>query len=612
MTSGKTVALVGTPNVGKSTLFNALTGLRQRVGNFPGVTVEPMVGTVVTPEGSINLIDLPGVYSLDPASEDERLTIETLQGKHHSIPRPDAVLLVISSVDLEKCLALYAALSSLNIPVLCCLTMVDALKAGGGMIDDIGMGHELGVTIIPVVGSKGLGIQDVKHALAQPLRIPRAPDIGDSVESRLKWAQGLVSRFVKPAAERALTRWLDKILLHPVWGTLVFISVMYFFFQSIFAWAEPLMELVENSFGWLQTWVGTMDMHPLLASFLSNGIIGGVGSLLVFLPQILILNLLITILEESGYLARGAFLVDRAMGVFGLQGRSFIPLLGSFACAIPGIMAARVIPSYRDRIATIMAAPLMTCSARLPVYVLIIAAVIPNTTIAGVFSLQGTVLAGLYVLGAISGLLIALVLKRTALRGSVVPFMIEFPEYRLPSLKNIGTVLFSRARDFVVATFTVIMGFSVVLWIFTQLPQATIPEGTSEVQAQHIQLEQSYAADIGKAIQPFFEPLGFDWRITIGVLTSYGARETFVSTMGQMYAADVADTDSSLRSILPEKFSLATGLSLLVYYVYALQCISTIIVMRRETATWKWPALAFAITFVLAYALSALTYALAG
>jgi ferrous iron transport protein B len=348
--------------------------------------------------------------------------------------------------------------------------------------------------------------------------------------------------------------------------------------------------------------------NDLLRSFVVRGLIGGVGSILVFLPQIIILNVLVTILEECGYLARAAFLVDRAMGVFGLQGRSFIPLLGSFACAIPGIMSARIIPSYRDRMATIMATPLMTCSARLPVYTLLISSVVPAITIAGGFSLQAAVMVGLYVLGALSGLLVALVLKRTMFRGAVVPFMIEFPPYRMPSLRSIGVTMVHRTRDFVTTAGTVILAFSVALWILTELPRAQPDPSMSELQQQQHQLDNSYAADLGRTIQPIFAPLGFDWRITLGVLSSYAARETFVSAMGQIYAADVAESDAPLREVLQERIPLRTGLSILAFYVFALQCISTMAIMKRETGSWKWPALAFGITFAMAYVASLIVY----
>ncbi len=605
------VAAVGTPNAGKSTLFNALTGLQQKVGNFPGVTVEPMVGEIHSHGVNITLIDLPGVYSLDPTSEDERVTVEALYGNHPSIKRPDAILFVMSAADIEKCLVLFSAVAQVGLPTTIALTMVDALKARGGMIDDIGLGHELGINIVPVVGTKGLGIADVQHALGKPARIPKPLNELTTIEERYAWAQSIMSRYLTAPTEDVWSRRLDAILLHPIWGGVVFAVVMAVFFQSIFTWAEPLMNVVEMGVRWLQDVVATTLPPSILTSFLNRGLLAGVGSVIVFLPQILILNLLVTMLEESGYLARAAFLVDRAMGLFGLQGRSFIPLLGSFACAIPGIMSARIIPSYKDRLATIMAAPLMTCSARLPVYALLISATIPPTSVAGPFSLQAVVMAGLYGAGALSGLLVALMLKRTMLRGAVVPFMIEFPDYRLPTWRSVVAAMVTRSREFVVTAGTIILAFSIVLWMLTELPRAHVPPHVSPVEAQRVQIEQSYAATVGRAIQPIFAPLGFDWRLTLGVLSSYAARETFVSTMGQIYAADVQHTDQPLREVMRNVLPLGVGLSLLAFYVYALQCISTIAIMRRETGSWKWPALAFVITFIMAYSAALLTYTLA-
>jgi len=608
------VAVVGTPNVGKSTLFNVLTGLQQKVGNFPGVTVEPMVGSVTYDQRTTTLIDLPGIYSLAPTSEDERLTVDVLRGQHPSIERPDAILLVMSAVDPEKCLVLYSALAGLGLPVMIAVTMVDAIKASGGGFDDIGMMHELGVQLYPVVGRKGLGVGDLTHALSSPAawKVPMAP-LSDaaSIEDRFGWAERLITRHTSPGAPDRVTRRLDAALLHPVWGTLIFLVVMALFFQSIFTWAEPLMELIELGIAGLQSALESSMPDGLARSFLTKGVLGGVGSVIVFLPQILILNLLVTVLEECGYLARAAFLVDRAMGLFGLQGRSFIPLLGSFACAIPGIMSARIIPNYKDRLATIMATPLMTCSARLPVYTLLIGAVIPGTYLFGVISLKGAVLAGLYVAGALSGLLIALFLKKTLFRGSVVPFLIEFPPYRLPSLKSVSLTMVGRSKDFLRTAGTVILAFSIVLWVLTEVPRAETDPNLTPVEAANVQIEQSLAADLGRTVQPIFAPLGFDWKITLGVLSSYAARETFVSAMGQIYAADVEGSDEPLREVLAASMPLSVGLSVLAFYVYALQCVSTMAIMRRETGSWKWPALAFAITFVLAYLASWLTYTLA-
>jgi ferrous iron transport protein B len=608
--SARTIAVVGVPNVGKSTLFNELTGLQQRVGNFPGVTVEPMVGSLRDGSTSLTVIDLPGIYGLTAASEDEQLTIDVLRGVHPSIPRPDVIVHVVSADHPSKCFGLFAELSTLGIPMLVVATMVDAVKARGGVFDDITLHHRLGVPILPVVGTKGLGMGELRDALFSHAAVtPQPVDVGSStVEARAAWARTILDDVVVQGRADSTTMWLDRIVLNPVGGAAVFMLVMALFFQSIFAWAQPLMDGIDALMAVVSDTAAQLIGNDLARSFVVKGLIGGVGSILVFLPQIIILNVLVTILEECGYLARAAFLVDRAMGVFGLQGRSFIPLLGSFACAIPGIMSARIIPSYRDRMATIMATPLMTCSARLPVYTLLISSVVPAVTIIGGFSLQAVVMAGLYVLGALSGLLVALVLKRTMFRGAVVPFMIEFPPYRVPSLRSIGVTMVHRTRDFVTTAGTVILAFSIALWILTELPRTQPDASMTELQQQQQQLDNSFAADLGRTVQPIFAPLGFDWRITLGVLSSYAARETFVSAMGQIYAADVAESDAPLRDVLHEQIPIRTGLSILAFYVFALQCISTMAIMKRETGSWKWPALAFGMTFVMAYVASFVVY----
>jgi ferrous iron transport protein B len=608
--SARTIAVVGVPNVGKSTLFNELTGLQQRVGNFPGVTVEPMVGSLRDGSTSLTVIDLPGIYGLTAASEDEQLTIDVLRGVHPSIPRPDVIVHVVSADHPSKCFGLFAELSTLGIPMIVVATMVDAVKARGGVFDDITLHHRLGVPILPVVGTKGLGMGELRDALFSHAAVtPQPVDVGSStVEARAAWARTILDDVVVQGRADSTTMWLDRIVLNPVGGAAVFMLVMALFFQSIFAWAQPLMDGIDALMAVVSDTAAQLIGNDLARSFVVKGLIGGVGSILVFLPQIIILNVLVTILEECGYLARAAFLVDRAMGVFGLQGRSFIPLLGSFACAIPGIMSARIIPSYRDRMATIMATPLMTCSARLPVYTLLISSVVPAVTIIGGFSLQAVVMAGLYVLGALSGLLVALVLKRTMFRGAVVPFMIEFPPYRVPSLRSIGVTMIHRTRDFITTAGTVILAFSIALWILTELPRTQPDASMTELQQQQQQLDNSFAADLGRTVQPIFAPLGFDWRITLGVLSSYAARETFVSAMGQIYAADVAESDAPLRDVLHEQIPIRTGLSILAFYVFALQCISTMAIMKRETGSWKWPALAFGMTFVMAYVASFVVY----
>lgn len=605
------IAFVGNPNSGKSTIFNALTGLRQKIGNFPGVTVEPKVGEFSAKGTTLQLIDLPGIYSLSPKTPDEEMTAAALHNGYKGIAKPDAAFFVIEGTNLEKGLFLYSQFARLGIPTIVVVTMIDAVKRSGGVFDDIALEHALGVPVLTIIGHRGIGLDEVRDELtrADNFTIPRTGNLpGEDIDERYRWARELSVSIANIPEEDSRTRKIDAVVLHPVWGPLIFLGVMILFFQSIFTWATPLMDLIEATVTLLQGGVEAVVPAGLLQNFLSKGVLAGVGSVVVFLPQILILYLFITLLEDFGYLARAAFLVDRAMGVFGLQGRSFIPLLGSFACAIPGIMSARIIPSERDRLTTILIAPVMTCSARLPVYVLLITAFVPAKQFFGFLNVQGMILFGLYIVAALSGLLIAKLLKSTLFRGSKLPFLMELPPYRFPSLKSVGTTMVNRAKIFLKSAGTVILLFSIALWALSEFPQADIPAGTSQIEAESIQLEQSALGHIGKTIQPVFEPIGFDWKVTIGVLGSFAAREVFVSVMGQVYSTDVSESDARLRDVLRNVISLPAALSILAFYVYALQCMSTIAVMKRETGGWKWPAFAFAYMFVLAYTASWITY----
>ncbi|MCS6808595.1 MAG: ferrous iron transporter B, partial [Bacteroidota bacterium] len=392
---------------------------------------------------------------------------------------------------------------------------------------------------------------------------------------------------------------------------LVFLLILLVFFQSIFTWATPLMDSIDAGFAWLQELAKRYIPEGVFEDLIARGIIAGVGAVVVFLPQILILTLFLTILEDIGYLSRGAFLVDRMMGLFGLQGRSFIPLLGSFACAIPGILSARIIASEKDRLTTILITPLMTCSARLPVYVLLITACIPPSMLWGVVSIQGLVLMGLYGLGAISGLIVAKILKSTLFHGSKLPFLMELPPYRFPTWRSVLMTLVHRIKQFVTSAGTTILVLSLILWALGAFPRTPAPSGASPTEAAALQLEHSVLGTIGKTLEPVFAPLGFDWRITIGVLGSFAAREVFVSVMGQVYSVDVSESDTTLRAVLQNAIALPTALSILVFYVYALQCMSTIAVMRRETGSWKYPVLALVYTLVLAYTAAFLTFHIA-
>lgn len=609
MPQATSIAFVGVPNCGKTTIFNALTGLRQKVGNFPGITVAPAVGCI---NGTATeAIDLPGIYSFAPKSPDEQLTVNVLSGKEPTLPRPDGIAFVIDGTNIEKGLFLFSYFAELGLPSIVIVTMIDEIKACGSTLDDIELEHILGVPVIPVVGNKGSGIEDVRLKLAdiKEFAVPnKLVEPKADIPSRYDAARKLTANVIATPIYNRRTELLDKIFLHPIAGPAIFLIVMALFFQSIFTWATPLMDGIDSLFSLVQDSISNVVPDGIVRSFLTKGIVAGVGSVLVFLPQILILNIFIVILEDCGYLARAAFLVDRAMGLFGLQGRSFIPLLGSFACAIPGIMSARIIPSEKDRMITMLIAPLMTCSARMPVYALLISAFVAPVYIGGFFSLQAVVLAGLYVTATLVGLLIALLLKKTMFRGAQTPFLIEFPPYRIPSLKNIAVSAWGRSREFLINAGTIILTLSVILWVLAEFPRADIPTTTPPLQAAQIQLEHSFAGRIGHTLQPAFAPIGFDWKMTVGVIGSFAAREVFVAVMGQLYAADVSENDQTLREALGANISLASALAVLAFYVFALQCISTIAVLRRETNSWKWPAFAFAYTFAIAYSASFTVY----
>lgn len=604
------IAFVGTPNCGKTTIFNALTGLHQKVGNFAGVTVEPTVGTIQENGVTKHIIDLPGVYSFLPKSADEHLTFDVLKGDNKEIPHPKKMVIVLDGSSLEKSLFLFSYCAELNMPAIAVVTMIDEIKARHGIFDDIMLERYLGIPVIPVVGQKGIGFDELRFSLFndREFTIPQTivPNDAD-VSERHKRIREIFEKVITIQSDKVSEK-LDTLFLHPIVGPLVFILVLGLFFQSIFSWAEPMMNGLEGIFAGLQELARGAIPAGLFRDFVTDALIAGVGSVLVFIPQILLLNVIIVFLEDCGYLARAAFLIDRLMGLFGLQGRSFIPLLGSFACAIPGIMSARIIPSEKDRMATMLVAPLMTCSARLPVYALLIGVCIPSVTVLGFLNLQAIVLAGLYLLAGLTGLILALIFKKTLFKGSALPFLMEFPPYRIPSVKSLSIVVWNRSKEFVKNAGTVILIFSVILWVLTEFPKADIPTGTSPLEAQRIQLEESYAGSLGKTLQPIFEPIGFDWKTTIGVIGSFAAREVFVSVMGQLYSADISESDMQLREILQKTVPFATCLSILMFYVYALQCISTIAVLKRETGSWKWPAFAFCYTFVLAYIMAFIVY----
>ncbi len=607
------IALVGVPNSGKTTLFNALTGARKKVANYPGVTVEPSIGIVEHHAESLALVDLPGVYSLSPKSTDEDITSAALSGVLDRVPPCDGILLILDATNLEKGLFLLSQLASLQKPMLIALTMIDEIKRRGALLDDIMLESQLGVKVVPIVGVKGIGIRELKALLFDPQRwyVPREPlPLDSSPEERVSWARNVVASVLRNDRPDERTERLDRILLHPIWGFVVFAVIMMLIFQSIFTWSQPLMDGIDYVFSVLrQNIVGDSVAPPLLLDLLANGIIAGVGSVLVFAPQIFVLMVLVTFLEDSGYMARATFLVDRILGVFGLQGRSFIPLLSSYACAIPGILSARMIPSYAERMATILVAPLMTCSARLPVYTLLIAAFVPEQKIGGLLSSQALVLSSLYVLAAVIGLVIAFALRRTLLADDRTLFFIEFPPYRMPQWRNLVVRATMRMQDFVQTAGTIILAISIILWALARFPRVEPQPHMSAEKYRRIQLEQSYAAQLGRTIAPLFAPMHFDWHVTLGIIGSFAAREVFVSVMGQLYAVGSDDSsNSSLRAAVQDQLAPPVAFAILAFYMFALQCMSTVAVLRRETGSWKWTIFAFIYMFILAYFAAMATY----
>lgn len=592
------VALVGPPNSGKTTLFNRLTGLRQKVANFPGVTVEHHMGRAQLPgHVEVDLIDLPGVYSLQPRSEDEQVTHDAVMGKAPGLGRPDAILLVLDSTNLSRHLTLAASILSLGLPTLVVLNMADDLRQRGGGVDAEELAKQLGAPVVLVSGASGEGVDSVHRFLTGGIGIPapvQLPVLQDVPACR-QWARKVSNEagYEHPAPPM-WTRRLDGVFLHPVWGPLVFILVVGAVFQTIFTGARPLMDGVE----WAVAAAGDLLRSHLpagaLRSLLVDGAWSGVGAVLVFLPQILLLFLFIAVLEDTGYLARAALIADRTMARVGLQGKSFIPLLSAYACAVPAILATRTIENKRDRIATILIAPFMTCSARLPVYTLIIAAFIPERAFIGPFlGTRAAAMLSLYLLGFVAAVLTAKALKSSVLKSERAAFVLEMPPYRRPTLSSVGLRLLDRTKAFLKRAGTVILGVSVVLWILSSVPP------TAGGQAPPI--EQSLAGTLGRAIEPVIEPLGFNWKIGIGLITSLAAREVIVGTLGTIYGMEPDKDAAGLRAALQHDLTFGGAVALLVFFAFAMQCMSTLAVVRRETGGWKWPAIQFTYMGVLAY-----------
>jgi len=577
----KQVALLGSPNSGKTTLFNALTGLKAKTGNYPGVTVDRRVGRAATPDGEIALIDLPGTYSLHAISEDEAVAVRVLRDEMPGEDALDGVVIVADATSLPRSLPFIAEALLVGKPCFLVLTMVDELKARGGEIDLFSLRAELGIPVLGVVGNRGIGIDDLRSELGRPQSWSSAKALPENTaEARFAWADELLKRVTRKAASSSqLTKKLDAVLLHPLWGGLVFFAFITAFFQAIFSWAAPAMVALDGLVNAGADWAALILPDTWVGALISDGIIRGVGAVVVFVPQIALLFALVFFFEACGYMARAAFVMDRIMGWVGLEGRCFFSLLSSYSCAVPGIMATRTIPSPRARLATILVAPLMTCSARLPVYALLISAFIPATPVFGPLSLQGLTLMGLYLLGALSALAFAAIFKRGLLKGATLPFYLELPPYRFPSPSSVAKQVWRRIKMFMRRAGTIILGVSILLWFLLNYPKANT-EGMNEVQAQQHQVEQSYAADLGRVIEPAIAPMDWDWRIGIGLIGSFAAREVMVSTIAQVYAED----ESELQ--LP--ISMPSGIALLVFFVYALQCISTVVIIARETNGWRY------------------------
>ncbi|MFZ0477997.1 MAG: ferrous iron transport protein B [Terriglobales bacterium] len=594
----RTVALIGPPNSGKSTLFNRLTRLRQKVGNYPGVTVEQRVGLLAGGGNEIKIIDLPGVYSLTPYSDDERVAVDVLSGKMNGMPRPDAVLLVLDVTHLSRHLVLAAPVIALGLPTLVLLNMADVFAKGGGSLDVLKLAKELGTPVAMVSATQETGLDVVERFLRQDrdtnpsALLPVIPVSGDLPQCR-KWASQVGNRIdYQRHLPSTWSRRLDDIFLHKFWGPLIFMIVVGAVFQTVFGLGQPMSTAFQDLLTKLGQQAAPFIHEGLLRSLLLDGLWKGLSSVLVFLPQILLLFLFIGVLEDSGYLARAALIADRTMRSVGLNGKAFIPLLSAYACAVPAIMATRTIENKRDRIATILIAPFMTCSARLPIYTLLIAAFIPDRPVVGVFlSARACAMLSLYVLGFLAAIVTAKLLKSSVLKSNAAPFVLELPEYRTPTLHSIGLRLFDRARVFLRQAGTIILAVSLLVWVLTNLP---LHNGVPPQ-------EQSVIAHLGHGIEPLIRPLGFNWKIGVGLLTSVIAREVIVGTLGTIYGTDPATHALTLQNALQHDLTFAGAMALLVFFAFAMQCTSTLAIVRRETNSWKWPVIQFAYMTVVAY-----------
>ncbi len=604
------VALLGNPNCGKTALFNALTGARQKVANYPGVTVEKKEGVVHTPaDRRVMVVDLPGTYSLRARSPDEEVTRDVVLGRLAGQAAPDVLVCVADATNLRLVLRLALELRQVGRPVLLALNMIDIAERRGLSIDMARLSHELGMPVVSTVAVRKRGLTELLEEVDRLLpaaRAPaehlwRAPDAGE-IRAAHREAERILKTCVRqPARPDTLTGRFDGVLLHPVWGVLILLAVLFLMFQAVFSWATPVMDLIDSGFKAL----GGLAAHELpaglLRSLVVDGVIAGVGSVIVFLPQIVILFFLIILLEDFGYMARAAFLMDRVMEAAGLHGRAFIPLLSSFGCAIPGIMSARVIDNRRDRLTTILIAPLMTCSARIPVYTLVISAFVPRRQVWGVVDLQGLVMFGLYAAGILSALVVGAVVRRVFWRGASEPFIVELPSYKLPDPANVLHSVAQRAKAFLIRAGTTIFAIMIVIWALASVPLPP-PGATGPA------IDYSFAGMIGHALQPLMAPIGFNWQLVVALIPAMAAREVVVAVLGTVYAVGGEGAGGSLAHALSQHWSMPTALALLAWFVFAPQCMSTLSVVRRETNSWKWPLVMFSYMSVLAYAAAFATF----
>jgi len=609
------VALVGNPNCGKTALFNILTGSRQKVANYAGVTVERKEGSLLTPSGlRIRILDLPGAYSLDPLTPDEQVTADVLLGRRTSETAPDLVVCVTDATNLRQNLRLVLSLKRLRLPMVVALNMTDIARRKGIVIDAERLGVELGVPVVETVGVKAAGVRaliKVLDATTIPERGPHVAAWQPLSRSDIEQDQAEVRRILSVVGADRLdgvtfSDRLDALVLHPLLGPVILAVILFLVFQAVFAWAQAPMDEIKLGVAAFGDWLTAALPTSLLKDLAINGILAGVGSVLVFLPQIIILFFFILVLEDSGYLPRAAFLLDRVMGSVGLSGRAFIPLLSSFACAIPGIMATRTIQNPRDRLATIMIAPLMTCSARLPVYALIIGAFIPRRTVWGGLELQGVVLFALYIIGIASAMAVAFVLKRSGRAAGFQALMLELPAYHWPNLRNLGIGLWQRVEIFMSRVGTIILALMVILWALSSFPPP--PPGATGPAIQY-----SIAGHLGAWLAVLFKPIGFNWQISIALVPGLAAREVAVGALGTVYALSATgnDVSSALTPLITQSWSLPTALSLLAWYVFAPQCLSTLATVKRETNSWRYPIIMAAYLFAMAYVGSWITFRIA-